>query len=123
MSIILITHDLGVVAEMCDRVTVMYAGSIVEQASTLELFKRPLHPYTVGLMNCLPNPNTKRLVPIEGQPPSLVHLPSGCRFADRCVLVEPRSRQAIPPLEEKLPGHFVRCVVVGTETPVLVKNA
>lgn len=123
MSIILITHDLGVVAEMCDQVAVMYAGSIVEQASALELFKRPLHPYTVGLMNCLPGPNSKRLVPIEGQPPSLVHLPPGCRFADRCVLVEPRSREAIPLLEEKLPGHFVRCVVVGTETPVLVKNA
>ena len=122
MSIILITHDLGVVAEMCHQVAVMYAGSIVEQASILELFKRPLHPYTVGLMNCLPKPGTKRLVPIDGQPPDLVQLPPGCRFADRCVLVEPKSREAVPALEEKLPGHFVRCVVVGTETPVLVKT-
>lgn len=122
MSIILITHDLGVVAEMCDQVAVMYAGSIVEQAAVLELFKRPLHPYTVGLMNCLPKPGTKRLVPIDGQPPNLINLPPGCRFADRCPLVEPRSREAIPPLEEKLPGHFVRCVVVGTETPVLIKK-
>ena len=122
MSIILITHDLGVVAEMCDQVAVMYAGSIVEQADVHELFKRPLHPYTVGLMNCLPKPGSKRLVPIEGQPPNLINLPQGCRFADRCLLVEPKSREAIPPLEEKLPGHFVRCVVVGTETPVLVKK-
>ena len=122
MSIILITHDLGVVAEMCDQVAVMYAGSIVEQAAVLELFKRPLHPYTVGLMNCLPKPGTKRLVPIDGQPPNLINLPPGCRFADRCPLVEPRSREAIPLLEEKVPGHFVRCVVVGTETPVLVKK-
>ncbi len=123
MSILLITHDLGVVAELCDRVAVMYAGSLVEEASVQELFSNPLHPYTVGLMNCLPKPGTDRLVPIDGQPPDLVHLPAGCRFADRCVLVEPRSKEAIPPFEEKLPGHFVRCVVVGTRTPVLVKNA
>jgi len=123
MSILLITHDLGVVAEMCDQVAVMYAGSIVEQAGVQELYRNPLHPYTVGLMNCLPKPGTNRLVSIEGQPPDLVHLPQGCRFADRCVLVEPRSREAVPPLEEKLPGHFVRCVVVGTKTPVLTKNA
>jgi oligopeptide transport system ATP-binding protein len=123
MSILLITHDLGVVAEMCDQVAVMYAGSIVEQANVQELFRNPLHPYTVGLMNCLPKPGTTRLVPIEGQPPDLVHLPTGCRFADRCVLVEPRSREAVPLFEEKTPGHFVRCVIVGTKTPVLTKNA
>ena len=123
MSILLITHDLGVVAEMCHRVAVMYAGSIVEQTNVQELFRNPLHPYTVGLMNCLPKPGSERLVPIEGQPPNLVNLPKGCRFADRCVLVELRSLEAVPPLEEKLPGHFVRCVVVGTKTPVLTKNA
>ncbi len=123
MSILLITHDLGVVAEMCSEVAVMYAGSIVELASVQDLFKNPLHPYTVGLMNCLPRPGTSRLVPIDGQPPNLVQLPPGCRFADRCALVEPRSREAVPLLEEKTPGHFVRCVVVGTQTPVLTKNA
>lgn len=123
MSILLITHDLGVVAEMCDQVAVMYAGSIVEQTDVHSLFKNPLHPYTVGLMNCLPKPGSQRLEPIEGQPPNLINLPKGCRFADRCALVEPRSREAVPPLEEKLPGHFVRCVVVGTKTPVLTKNA
>jgi oligopeptide/dipeptide ABC transporter ATP-binding protein len=123
MSILLITHDLGVVAEMCDTVAVMYAGSIVEHASVEEIFKNPLHPYTVGLMNSVPRPGTKRLIPIEGQPPDLANLPKGCRFADRCPLVEPRSREAVPPLEEKRPEHFVRCVVVGSTTPVLTKNA
>lgn len=123
MSILLITHDLGVVAEMCDTVAVMYAGSVVEHTSVEEIFKNPLHPYTVGLMNSVPRPGSKRLIAIEGQPPNLAHLPQGCRFADRCSLVEPRSREAIPPLEEKKPGHFVRCVVVGTTTPSLTKNA
>ncbi|HNB21299.1 MAG TPA: ABC transporter ATP-binding protein, partial [Candidatus Melainabacteria bacterium] len=83
MSILLITHDLGVVAEMCDNVAVMYAGSVVEMAEVNELFKNPLHPYTIGLMNSLPRPGNKRLTPIQGQPPSLVDLPKGCRFADR----------------------------------------
>ena len=123
MSILLITHDLGVVAEMCDVVAVMYAGSIVEYTSVKEIFKNPLHPYTVGLMNSVPKPGTKRLIPIDGQPPNLAQLPQGCRFAQRCPLVEPRCRTAIPPLEEKLPGHLARCVVVGSTTPVLTKNA
>ena len=115
MSIILITHDLGVVAEMCDDVAVMYAGAVVERTNVRELFKDPKHPYTVGLLNSIPRPGSTRLIPIEGQPPSLVNLPQGCRFADRCPLVEPRSREAVPLLEEKRPGHFVRCVVVESE--------
>lgn len=126
MSIVLITHDLGVVAEMCHKVAVMYAGSIVESASVEELFRNPLHPYTVGLMNSLPRPGTKRLIPIEGQPPSLIDLPPGCRFADRCPLVEPRSRERLPDLEEKAPGHHVRCVVVEgphTDPRLLVSGA
>ncbi|MBI4533512.1 MAG: ABC transporter ATP-binding protein [Candidatus Melainabacteria bacterium] len=115
MSILLITHDLGVVAEMCDMVAVMYAGSIVEYASVVELFARPKHPYSIGLMASVPRPGTTRLVPIDGQPPSLLDLPPGCRFADRCPLVEARCRLSIPPLEEKTPGHFARCVVVPSE--------
>jgi oligopeptide/dipeptide ABC transporter ATP-binding protein len=115
MSIILITHDLGVVAEMCDDVAVMYAGAVVEYANVRELFRCPTHPYTVGLLNSIPRSGTDRLIAIDGQPPNLVNLPKGCRFADRCPLVEPRSREAIPPLEEKRPGHFVRCVVVESE--------
>jgi oligopeptide/dipeptide ABC transporter ATP-binding protein len=115
MAIILITHDLGVIAEMSDIVAVMYAGSIVEYTTVHELFKNPMHPYTVGLMNSIPRPGGKRLTPIEGQPPDLVDLPKGCRFADRCPLVERRCREALPPLEEKGPGHFVRCVVVESQ--------
>jgi peptide/nickel transport system ATP-binding protein/oligopeptide transport system ATP-binding protein len=115
MSIILITHDLGVVAEMCDEVAVMYAGAVVEYAHVKELFSAPKHPYTVGLLNSVPRPGTQRLVPIDGQPPNLVNLPKGCRFADRCPLVEERSRQSVPPLEEKRANHFVRCVVVESE--------
>jgi oligopeptide/dipeptide ABC transporter ATP-binding protein len=114
MSILLITHDLGVVAEMCDTVAVMYAGSIVEYATVQELFKNPLHPYTVGLMNSLPKPGVNRLTPISGHPPNLVNLPAGCRFANRCPLVEERCR-VLPSLEEKLPGHLVRCVVVESQ--------
>jgi oligopeptide/dipeptide ABC transporter ATP-binding protein len=117
MSILLITHDLGVIAEMCDMVSVMYAGTVVESASVQEIFKNPLHPYTIGLMDSLPQPWSKRLISIEGQPPNLVNLPPGCRFADRCPLVEPRCKEVMPPFEEKAPGHFVRCVVVGSKTP------
>ncbi len=116
MSILLITHDLGVVAEMCDDVAIMYAGSIVEHAPVVDLFKRPKHPYTVGLLNSIPRPGSTRLTPIDGQPPSLINLPAGCRFASRCPLVEPKCLEALPPLEEKLPGHTARCVVVPSET-------
>jgi oligopeptide/dipeptide ABC transporter ATP-binding protein len=123
MAIVLITHDLGVVAEMCDKVAVMYAGSVVESATVKELFQDPLHPYTVGLMNSIPRPGATRLTPIDGQPPNLVHLPQGCRFADRCPLVEERSRQSVPPLEEKKPGHFVRCVVVESQMKNLAPTA
>lgn len=113
MSILLITHDLGVVAEMCDTVAVMYAGSVVEYAGVHELFANPKHPYTVGLLNSIPRPETTKLKPIEGQPPSLVDLPPGCRFANRCPLVEDRCHKGIPPLEEKSPDHLARCVVVN----------
>ena len=112
MSILLITHDLGVVAEMCDTVAVMYAGSIVEYARVHELFSNPKHPYTTGLLNSIPRPESTMLKPIEGQPPSLIDLPPGCRFANRCPLVEERCHKGLPPLEEKSPGHFARCVVV-----------
>ncbi|MBP9089809.1 ABC transporter ATP-binding protein [bacterium] len=111
-AIVLITHDLGVVAEMCDTVAVMYAGSVVEYATVEELFKNPKHPYTIGLMNSLPKPGSQRLIPIEGQPPSLVNLPSGCRFANRCSLRVDSCELSIPPLEEKSAGHDARCFLV-----------
>ncbi len=111
-SVVLITHDLGVVAEMCDTVAVMYAGSVVEFATVHELFKNPKHPYTVGLMNSIPKLHSDRLVPIDGQPPSLTGLPKGCRFADRCQMREEICEQSVPPLEEKSAGHVARCFLV-----------
>jgi oligopeptide/dipeptide ABC transporter ATP-binding protein len=86
MSILLITHDLGVVAEMCDYVVVMYAGEIVEQGTVRQIFKNPKHPYTIGLLNSIPKmTGTKtRLTPIQGNVPSLRNMPEGCRFAQRC---------------------------------------
>jgi oligopeptide/dipeptide ABC transporter ATP-binding protein len=83
-AIILITHDLGVVAEMCDTVAVMYAGRIIEEAPVRQLFHNPLHPYTKGLLNSLPQATGHRMEPIEGQPPALTQIPSGCSFEPRC---------------------------------------
>jgi oligopeptide/dipeptide ABC transporter ATP-binding protein len=111
-AVVLITHDLGVVAEMCDTVAVMYAGSVVEYATVHELFKNPKHPYTIGLMQSIPREETDRLTPIDGQPPALTQLPSGCRFADRCKLRIDSCETSIPPLEEKSAGHVVRCFLV-----------
>lgn len=114
-SVILITHDLGVIAEMADRVAVMYAGRIVEQAEVEELFERPLHPYTQGLIGSIPilGKVAERLDVIPGSVPNLINLPKGCRFAARC-----RARveyglsictQVEPELEQVAPGHWVRC--------------
>ncbi len=116
MSIIMITHDLGVVAEMCHDVAVMYAGSVVEQAEVSELFAHPKMPYTEALLNSIPRPGVDRLQSIDGQPPSLINLPAACRFAPRCQLKEDRCLLALPPLEEKRPNHLARCVVVACET-------
>lgn len=85
IGILFITHDLGVVKQLCDRVLVMYAGQLVEEAPVNELFQNPRHPYTQGLLKCLPQPGSKtRLEPIPGRPPDLINLPPGCPFADRC---------------------------------------
>ncbi len=110
-AIILITHDLGVVAEMADDVAVMYAGQIVERAPVEALFARPEHPYTVGLLGSIPKLDQKResLPSIEGRVPDMAHPPEGCRFAARCPFVEPACREAVPPLVEVTPGHLSRC--------------
>ena len=110
-SIILITHDLGVVAEMADDVAVMYAGQIVERASVADLFARPEHPYTVGLLGSIPrlDATRERLPSIEGRVPDMTRPPAGCRFADRCPFVESACRAAPPPLIEVAPGHLSRC--------------
>jgi peptide/nickel transport system ATP-binding protein len=110
-AIILITHDLGVVAEMADDVAVMYAGQIVEHAPVAALFARPEHPYTVGLLGSIPKIDEKRerLPSIEGRVPDMTQPPAGCRFAARCPFVEPACRERDPPLVEVTPGHYSRC--------------
>ncbi len=110
-AIILITHDLGVVAEMADDVAVMYAGQIVERAPVAALFARPEHPYTVGLLGSIPRLDEKRerLPSIEGRVPDMTQPPEGCRFAARCPFVEPACRAEVPALIEVAPGHLSRC--------------
>jgi oligopeptide/dipeptide ABC transporter ATP-binding protein len=111
MALILITHDLGVVAELCDDVLVMYAGKIVERASAEALFATPQHPYTIGLLGSLPSGDDRAatLAAIEGTPPNPIALPTGCRFHPRCPFVEPRCREAEPPLAEVAPGQAAAC--------------
>ena len=110
MSVLLITHDLGVVAETCDRVAVMYAGKIVEYAPIVELFERPKHPYTHGLFRSLPTLTEKReaLDVIPGAVPSPLDFPTGCRFRTRCSMAQGICRQE-PALREIMPGHFAAC--------------
>ena len=112
MALILITHSLGVVAGVCDRVAVMYAGYIVEQAETTELFARPRHPYTTALLHCVPQIDRDvdaDLPCIDGLPPDLSLLPEGCPFAARCHGQSERCLKENPPLVEVAPGHSVRC--------------
>jgi oligopeptide/dipeptide ABC transporter ATP-binding protein len=113
-SMILITHDLAVVAETCDRVVVMYGGKIQEAAPVVELFEDPLHPYTRGLLASIPSRQARgsRLQTIAGNVPSILELPSGCKFSTRCGLVVGRCREAEPELVEVRPGHWVRCHLV-----------
>ena len=115
MAIMMITHDLGVVAEMADDVVVMYAGSAVETSPVADIFAKPKHPYTMGLLESIPRPGSTRLKPIDGQPPALINLPDACRFYPRCPLREDRCLNGVPPLEKKAPDHFARCVVVPSE--------
>ena len=114
MAVLLITHDLGVVAELCHRVAVIYAGRIVEMAPVASLFARPLHPYTRGLLQCLPHPSRfgRPLASIEGVPPDLRQASAGCRFAPRCSYAVAACRREEPALEQREPGHFVACPVV-----------
>jgi peptide/nickel transport system ATP-binding protein len=117
-AVILITHDLGVVAETAQRVIVMYAGRKVEEASVGELFAQPLHPYTHGLMASIPrlglmrgeaHVSGERLQEIPGMVPALTNLPQGCAFAPRCPFAADRCRAEYPPYEEKRPGHWAAC--------------
>ena len=111
LSIILITHNLGLVAEIADRIAVMYAGKIMEVAPAQDIFSRPLHPYTQGLINCVPNIRLeqKELVTMPGSPPDLAAPPPGCRFAPRCPRVMAVCREKTPAFLEHAPGHHAAC--------------
>jgi peptide/nickel transport system ATP-binding protein len=130
MAIVLITHDLGVVADIADRVIIMYAGQKVEEAEVRELFAHPQHPYTIGLLGAAPrgaagrgtpgrrlfaqgNGSRRRLAEIPGRVPALEAPPDHCPFAPRCPRADERSRSEVPPLEEVRPGHLVACFHPG----------
>jgi peptide/nickel transport system ATP-binding protein len=116
-AIILITHDLGVVAEVCDEVAVMYAGEIVERAAADELFTSPQHPYTVGLLGSIPRLERRidHLATIEGMVPNMMRPPSGCRFAARCPFASEACVKARPQLREIGRGHLSRCIKAPLE--------
>jgi oligopeptide/dipeptide ABC transporter ATP-binding protein len=115
MAILLITHNLGIVGDIADRVAVMYGGQIVELAPARELLRRPLHPYTKALMNSVPKLRGKaeRLSTIPGNVPRIGNFPPGCRFAPRCPIAKPECSEKIPELMEVEPGRFVRCPFWG----------
>ena len=111
MSIMLITHDLGVVASMADRVVVMYAGKVAEEALVRDVFKKPMHPYTHGLLNSIPQlaRDVEKLHVISGTVPNLLYLPEGCYFSPRCPYAQSKCRELQPSLVEAVPGHKVSC--------------
>jgi peptide/nickel transport system ATP-binding protein len=114
-SLIMITHDLGIVAEMCDKVAIMYAGKVVEYAPTEALFNHPGHPYTEGLFNSIPDLDSdeEELKVIQGLMPDPTNLPSGCTFHPRCPYAVEACSKDVPPMVEIEPGHFVACPVRG----------
>ncbi len=116
MAVMLITHAMGVVAETAERVVVMYAGKVVEEAGVMQLFEAPRHPYTQGLIRSIPRIDRAaarkvRLEAIAGTVPSLLNPPPGCRFAPRCRFASPVCREQVPPFSEVAPGHKVACVL------------
>lgn len=117
MSVIFITHDLGVVAETCDYVAVMYAGQVVEYADVFTLFKEPQHPYTIGLLNSLPRHDVEqdKLEPIRGNVPNVNDMPKGCRFAPRCPAATALCQEKLPELVKDENGNDVRCWIYSDE--------
>jgi oligopeptide/dipeptide ABC transporter ATP-binding protein len=116
MALLLITHDLGIIAENAETVAIMYAGRIVEQAAVKDLFESPAHPYTMGLLRSLPRGRGRALLPIPGSVPRPGHLPPGCKFSDRCEYVVDRCRAEEPALgkiQGRGPGHAARCIRAG----------
>ena len=124
MGVILVTHDLGVVAQTCDRVAVMYAGRIVEVASALELFEQPRHAYTLGLLNSVPDAESTRrpLIPIPGAPPNLANLPPGCPFAPRCTYVTPECELERPALQAISSTRLSACIHHDKLGPIAARS-
>ena len=114
-SVLLITHDLAIVAEVCDRVAVMYAGNVVEVADVGELYANPLHPYTQGLLASVPRVDSvaRERPPIKGSVPNLIFPPTGCRFHPRCPKAFEACSRAKPRLVEVTPGHWAACLLYG----------
>jgi len=113
LAVILITHDLGVIAETADKVAVMYAGKIVEQGTTEQIFNKPTHPYTNGLLESIPSYALNKggkLKTISGQVPDMRFMPLGCAYSNRCPLASDECQKIVPTLKEVEPGHFVACV-------------
>ena len=110
MTLILITHNLGIVANVCDRIAVLYAGKLVELGSVTEVFAHPIHPYTQGLLSSIIHLDSKELHSIEGAPPDLLVPPPGCRFHPRCPFAQQVCQESVPPLREFTPGHFAACL-------------
>lgn len=118
-AMIMITHDLGVVAEICDYVAIMYAGSIMEYSDVMEIYENPLHPYTLGLFNSIPSLDEDRdLIAIPGLPPDPTDLPTGCPFHPRCKYATERCAKEIPPVYEPVAGHDVACFIYDPENPI-----
>jgi peptide/nickel transport system ATP-binding protein len=117
MSLILITHDLSIALERCDKILVMYAGQIVERAHIKDIYKNPQHPYTQGLLKSIPNIELaeQKLEAIPGSPPDLLNLPKGCRFWPRCSSAMEKCRKTEPQLIETEPNHFVCCFLYGDD--------
>jgi oligopeptide/dipeptide ABC transporter ATP-binding protein len=111
MALVLITHDLGVVAQVADRIAVMYAGRIIEQAGVHALYRRPAHPYTRALLESMPRqePTGQPLTTIQGLPPNLLRIPPGCPFNPRCTIAQPRCREELPPVLELGDGRISAC--------------
>ena len=117
VSLIVITHNLGVVARYADRVNIMYAGKIIERGTAQEIYRNPRHPYTLGLLNSVPRldlPRKEKLDPIEGQPPDLTNLPPGCSFRERCRYAIDKCAEDEPALDTVNDGHLSACFVSET---------